>query len=56
MAVVPQQQLLEQLEDFRLPELVELVLLGQPFANCSNSLDRQNGIIHSVTSPFIRER
>ena len=37
MAVVAEQQLLEQLEGFRLPELVELVLLGQPFANCNNS-------------------
>ena len=52
--MVEQRRLLEQLEGFHLPELVELVLPGQPFPNYSYSLDRQNGTIHSFTSPFIR--
>ena len=48
-------RLLEQLEGFRLPELVELVCPGQPFLNYSYSFDRQNGI-HSFSSLFIRAR
>ena len=48
-AAVARRRLLVQLEGFRLPELVELVHPGQSFPNCSYSLDRQNGIIHSIT-------
>ena len=55
-AAVVQWRLLEQLEGFRLPKLVELVLPGKPFPNYSYSLDRQNGTVHSFTSPFIRAR
>ena len=50
--MVEQPRLLEQLEGFRLPELVELVLPGQSFADYSYLLDRQNGTVHSFTSPF----
>ena len=55
-AAVEQRRLLEQVEGFRLPKLVELLLPGQPFANYSYSLDRQNGTVHSFTSPFMRAR
>ena len=55
-AAVEQRRLLEQVEGFRLPELVELVLPCQPFANYSYSLDRQNGNVHSFISLFIRAR
>ena len=51
---VEQWQLLEQLEGFRVPVLVELVLPGQPFPNYGYSLDQQNGTVHSFTSSFIR--
>ena len=50
--MVEQRQLLEQLKAFRRPELVELVLPGQSFADYSYLLDRQNGTVHSFTSPF----
>ena len=54
--MVEQPRLLEQLEGFRLPELVELVLPGQSFADYSYLLDRQNGTVHSFTSLSIHAR